>query len=108
MQRDDALGLIETNSLPAMIAASDAAVKAASVEVVSLERIGCAMLTVSFRGDIAAVRAAIDAGAQAAASLNGLVGSHLIPRPDAQLERVLPVSGPLSEEEPGVDIDCGC
>ncbi|MBI3891628.1 MAG: BMC domain-containing protein [Candidatus Wallbacteria bacterium] len=104
----DALGLIETNSLPAMIEACDAAVKAASVVVVSLERIGCAMLTCCLRGDVASVRAAVDAGARAAAALNGLVGSHVIPRPHGSLASVLPIEGRVPGTNPGVDIDCGC
>ena len=102
----EALGLIETNSLPAMISACDAAVKAADVAVVSFERIGCAMLTCSIRGDVASVRAAIDAAALAAAALNGLVGSHVIARPEGSIESILPVSA----NTPGtaIDVDCGC
>ena len=87
----EALGLVETRGLVAMIEASDAMVKAANVSLVGWERIGSGYVTAIVRGDVAAVRAATDAGAAAARRIGELVGVHVIPRPHPSLEAVLPI-----------------
>ena len=87
----EALGLIETKGLVGMIEAADAAVKAANVTLVGWEKIGSGLVTVLMRGDVAAVKAATDAGAAAARRVGELVSVHVIPRPHANLEDVLPI-----------------
>ena len=87
----EALGMIETRGLVAMIEAADAAVKAANVSIVSWEKIGSGYVTVLMRGDVAAVRAATDAGAAAARRVGELIAVHVIPRPHGSLEDVLPI-----------------
>ncbi len=77
----DALGMIETRSFPAVVEAADAAVKAARVELVSYEKTGGGYVTAIVRGDVAAVKAACDAGQTAAARVGELVAVHIIPRP---------------------------
>jgi len=87
----EALGLIETRGLVAMIEAADAMVKAANVTVIGWEKIGSGYVTVLVRGDVAAVRAAADAGAAAARRVGELIAVHVIPRPHPSLEDVLPI-----------------
>ena len=88
----EALGMIETRGLVAMIEAADAMVKAAKVTLVGYEKIGSGYVTALVRGDVAAVKAATDAGAAAAARRVGeLVSVHVIPRPHANLEDILPI-----------------
>ncbi len=87
----EALGLVETRGLTAMIEAADAMVKAANVVVVGWEKIGSGYVTVMVRGDVAAVRAATDAGAAAARRIGELITVHVIPRPHPSLEDVLPI-----------------
>lgn len=87
----EALGLIETRGLVAMIEAADAAVKAAKVTLVGWEKIGSGYVTALFRGDVAAVRAATDAGAAAARRVGELISVHVIPRPHPSLEETLPI-----------------
>ncbi len=87
----EALGLIETRGLVAMIEAADAAVKAAKVTIIGWERIGSGYVTVLMRGDVAAVRAATDAGAAAARRVGELISVHVIPRPHPSLEDALPI-----------------
>lgn len=87
----EALGLIETKGLVAMIEASDAMVKAAKVTLVGWEKVGGAYVTAIVRGDVAAVKAATDAGAAAARKVGELVAVHVIPRPHMSLEEVLPI-----------------
>ncbi len=87
----EALGLVETRGMVAMVEAADAMVKAANVVVVGWEKIGSGYVTVLVRGDVAAVRAAIDAGAAAARRVGELVAVHVIPRPHPSLEGVLPI-----------------
>ena len=77
----DALGMIETRGLVGAITAADAALKTAQVQLVGTERVDPAMITVSFAGDVAAVRAAVDAGAAAAEQIGELIAQHVIPRP---------------------------
>jgi len=87
----EALGMIETRGLVAMIEAADAMVKAANVRIVGWEKIGSGYVTVLVRGDVAAVRAATDAGAAAARRVGELISAHVIPRPHPSLEDVLPI-----------------
>jgi ethanolamine utilization protein EutM len=86
----DALGLIETKGLVGAIEAADAMVKAASVKLVGKEKVGGGYVTVMVRGDVGAVKAATDAGAAAAERVGELVSVHVIPRPHADLELILP------------------
>jgi ethanolamine utilization protein EutM len=85
-----ALGLIETRGLVAAIEAADAMVKSANVRIVGREQIGGGLVTVMVRGDVGAVKAATDAGAAAARRVGELVSVHVIPRPHAEVERILP------------------
>ncbi|OGG46429.1 MAG: ethanolamine utilization protein EutM [Candidatus Handelsmanbacteria bacterium RIFCSPLOWO2_12_FULL_64_10] len=87
----EALGMIETKGLVALIEASDAMVKAANVKLVGWEKIGAAYVTAMVRGDVAAVKAATDAGAAAAQKIGELISVHVIPRPHSSLEDVLPI-----------------
>jgi ethanolamine utilization protein EutM len=90
----EALGMVETKGLVAMIEAADAMVKAASVVLVSYEKIGAGYVTALVRGDVAAVRAATDAGAAAARKVGEVISVHVIPHPHDQLEDVLPIRMP--------------
>jgi len=87
----EALGLIETRGFVALVEASDAMVKAAKVTLVGYERIGGGFVTAVVRGDVAAVKAATDAGAAAANKVGELVTVHVIPRPHPNVETILPV-----------------
>ena len=87
----EALGMIETKGLVALIEASDAMVKTANVKLVGWEKIGAAYVTVFVRGDVASVKAATDAGAAAAQKIGELISVHVIPRPHSSLEDVLPI-----------------
>jgi ethanolamine utilization protein EutM len=92
--QEEALGLIETRGWVAMVEATDAMVKAARVQLVHYEKIGGGYVTAIVRGDVAAVRAATEAGAAAAAKVGEVVSVHVIPRPHGQLEDVLPIRRP--------------
>lgn len=94
--QEEALGLIETRGFVAMVEASDAMVKAARVQLVHYEKIGGGYVTTVVRGDVAAVRAATEAGSAAAAKVGEVVSVHVIPRPHAMLEDVLPISAPAT------------
>ncbi len=87
----EALGMIETRGLIAMIEASDAMVKAAKVTLVGYEKIGAGYVTALVRGDVAACKAATDAGAAAARRVGELISVHVIPRPHTSLEDRLPI-----------------
>jgi microcompartment protein CcmL/EutN len=87
----DALGMIETKGLVALIEATDAMVKAARVQLVAYRQIGAGYVTTLVRGDVAACKAATDAGAAAARRLGEVVAVHVIPRPHADLENVFPI-----------------
>jgi ethanolamine utilization protein EutM len=87
----DALGMIETKGFVGMVEASDAMVKAAKVELVGYEKIGGGYVTAIVRGDVAAVKAATEAGQRAAERVGELVSVHVIPRPHANLDLVLPL-----------------
>ena len=89
----EALGMVECMGLVAMIEAADAMVKAANVQLLGKEYIGAGYVTVFVRGDVGAVKAATDAGAAAARRVGELISVHVIPRPHAEVERVLPVDG---------------
>lgn len=86
----EALGLVETRGLIGSVEAADAMVKAANVTLVGKEYIGAGYVTVMVRGDVGAVKAATDAGAAAARRVGELVSVHVIPRPHAEVERILP------------------
>ncbi len=87
----EALGMIETRGLTAAIEAADAMVKAAEVVLIGTEKIGSGLVTVMVRGDVGAVKAATEVGAQAAARLGELVAVHVIPRPHTDVEKILPI-----------------
>ena len=87
----EALGMIETRGFVGMVEASDAMVKAARVELVGYEKIGGGFVTAVVRGDVAAVKAATDAGARAAERVGELVSVHVIPRPHVNIDEVLPL-----------------
>ena len=86
-----AIGMIECKGLCALLEACDAALKAANVTLTGWEKIGSGYVTGFFRGDVAAVKAATDAGAAAARRVGELVSVHVIPRPHANLEDALPI-----------------
>ena len=88
----EALGMIETRGLVGLIEAADAMVKAAKVTLVGWEKIGSGYVTVLCRGDVAAVKAATDAGASAARKIGELIAVHVIPRPHANIEDVFSIS----------------
>jgi len=87
----DALGMIECRGFAAMVEASDAMVKAAKVELVSYEKTGGGYVTAIVRGDVAAVRAALDAGQRAAERVGEVISVHIIPRPHANVDQTLPL-----------------
>ena len=89
--QEEALGLIETRGFVAMVEASDAMVKAAKVRLIGYEKIGGGYVTTIVRGDVAAVRAATEAGSTAAAKVGEVISVHVIPRPHPALEDVLPI-----------------
>ena len=86
----NALGMVETRGLVAAIEAADAMVKAANVQLVGKEQVGGGLVTVMVRGDVGAVKAAVDAGAAAAKRIGELVSVHVIPRPHSDVEYILP------------------
>jgi microcompartment protein CcmL/EutN len=88
----EALGMIETKGLVACIEAADAAVKAANVKLVGYEKIGSGLVTIMFRGEVAACRASCDAGAAAAQKVGEVVSVHVIPSPHSDLEGRLPIA----------------
>ena len=90
-QFTDALGMIETRGFTAMVEAADAMVKAAKVDLVSYEKIGGGFVTAIVRGDVAAVRAAVDAGTRAAERVGEIVSTHVIPRPHGNVDSALPL-----------------
>ena len=86
----EALGMVETRGLTAAIEAADAMTKAAEVVLIGTEKIGSGLVTVMVRGDVGAVKAAVEAGTNAAAKLGELVATHVIPRPHSDVEKILP------------------
>jgi ethanolamine utilization protein EutM len=98
----DALGMIECRGFAAMVEASDAMVKAAKVELTGYERTGGGYVTAIVRGDVAAVRAALDAGGRAAERVGEVISVHIIPRPHGNVDAVLPLGrGPAGSGAAG-------
>ena len=87
----EALGMIETRGFAAMVEAADAMVKAAKVELIGYEKIGGGYVTAIVRGDVAAVKAAVDAGQMAAGRVGEVVTVHVIARPHANVDVVMPL-----------------
>ena len=87
---NEALGMIETRGLVAAIEAADAMVKAANVVLIGSEKIGSGLVSVMVRGDVGAVKAAVEAGGAAAARLGEVVATHVIPRPHTDVNKLLP------------------
>ena len=90
MANTNALGMVETKGLVGAIEAADAMVKAANVQLVGKEQVGGGLVTVMVRGDVGAVKAATDAGAAAAEKVGELISVHVIPRPHAEVDHILP------------------
>lgn len=86
----EALGMIETKGLVGAIEAADAMTKSANVTLMDYEKIGSGLVTVMVRGDVGAVKAAVDAGACAAEKVGEIVAQHVIPRPHTDVEKILP------------------
>ena len=86
----EALGMVETRGLVASIEAADAMVKAANVVLIGTEKIGSGLVTVMVRGDVGAVKSAVEAGGAAACRLGEVVATHVIPRPHTDVEKILP------------------
>ncbi len=86
----EALGMVETRGLVAAIEAADSMLKAANVVLVGTEKIGSGLVSVMVRGDVGAVKAAVEAGSNNAARLGELVATHVIPRPHGDVEKILP------------------
>ncbi len=87
----EALGMVETRGLVAAIEAADAMLKAANVTLVGTEKIGSGLVSVMVRGDVGAVKAAVEAGGQSAQKLGEIIATHVIPRPHNDVEKILPV-----------------
>src|SRR3954466_9801689 len=90
----EALGMIETKGLVALIEACDAMLKAANVQLVGWQKIGSGLVTAMVVGDVAAVKAAVDAGSNAAQRVGEVIGTQVIPRPHEDLGTVLPKAAP--------------
>ncbi len=87
----EALGMVETRGLVAAIEAADAMLKAANVTLVGTEKIGSGLVSIMVRGDVGAVKAAVESGASSASKLGELVATHVIPRPHTDVEKILPI-----------------
>jgi len=88
---NEAIGMIETRGMTAAIESADAMLKAANVEMVGLEKVGSALVTVIVKGEVGAVKAATEVGAEAAQRIGELIAVHVIPRPHADIAKILPV-----------------
>ena len=88
--QQEAIGMVETKGLVGDIEAADAMVKSANVSLVGYEKIGSGLVTVMVRGDVGAVKAAVDAGACSAEKVGEVVAQHVIPRPHTDVEKILP------------------
>ena len=86
----EALGMVETRGLVAAIEAADAMVKAANVSLIGTEKIGSGLVSVMVRGDVGAVKSAVEAGEAAAQRLGEIIATHVIPRPHGDVEKILP------------------
>lgn len=89
---DEALGMIETKGLVAVIEATDAALKAAKVTYCGMRKVGSGYVAVCLKGDVAAVKAAVDAGSAAAGRVGEVVSVHVIPRPHNEISKILPAA----------------
>ncbi len=87
----EALGIIETRGLVAAIEAADAMLKAANVQLVGTEKIGSGLVSVMVRGDVGAVKSAVEAGQTNASKLGEIIATHVIPRPHSDVEKIIPV-----------------
>ena len=87
---NEALGMVETRGLVAAIEAADAMVKAANVQLIGSEKIGSGLVSVMVRGDVGAVKAAVESGTAAAQRLGEIIATHVIPRPHSDVEKILP------------------
>ena len=99
----EALGMIETKGFIALVEASDAMMKAANVDYLGWDKVGSGLVTAFVTGDVAAVKAATDAGANAAGRIGDVVSVQIIPRPHDELDVVLPASGRKSASNGGAD-----
>ena len=97
MMDTNALGMIEPKGLVAAIAAADAMVKSANVQLIGKEQVGGGLVTVMVRGDVGAVKAATDAGAAAAEKVGELISVHVIARPHMEVDNILPKGKPLAQ-----------
>ncbi|MGX7059814.1 BMC domain-containing protein [Vagococcus humatus] len=95
--QQEALGLIETRGLIASIEATDAMLKAANVTLVGQEKIGQGLITVMVRGDVGAVKAAVEAGVSAAEAIGEIISHYVIPRPHTDVEQILPIKESINE-----------
>ena len=86
----EALGMVETRGLVAAVEAADAMVKAANVQLIGSEKIGSGLVSVMVRGDVGAVKAAVEAGGAAASRLGEVIATHVIPRPHTDVDKLLP------------------
>ena len=86
----EALGIVETRGLVAAVEAADAMVKAANVVLIGTEKIGSGLVSVMVRGDVGAVKSAVEAGSNSASRLGELIATHVIPRPHNDVEKILP------------------
>jgi len=86
----EALGMIETRGLVAAIEAADAMLKAANVQLIGTERIGSGLVSVMVRGDVGAVKSAVEAGQANASKLGEIIATHVIPRPHGDVEKIIP------------------
>src|SRR6266404_9353791 len=96
----EALGMIETKGLTALVEASDAMLKSANVTFIGWQKIGSGLVTALVVGDVAAVKAAVDAGSAAAGRIGEVVGVQVIPRPHEDLGAVLPLAGKKQATQP--------
>ncbi|MGM0216600.1 BMC domain-containing protein [Enterococcus sp. AZ109] len=87
---NDALGMVETRGFIGAVEAADAMVKSANVQLVGYQQIGSGLVTVLVRGDVGAVKSAVDAGSAAASNVGEVVSVHVIPRPHTDVENILP------------------
>ena len=90
---NEALGMVETRGLVAAIEAADAMVKAANVQLIGSEKICSGLVSVMVRGDVGAVKAAVEAGGEAASRLGEVIATHVIPRPHTDVNKLLPTLG---------------
>jgi microcompartment protein CcmL/EutN len=91
MRHMEALGMVECRGFVAMVEAADAMVKGANVHLVGYEKIDAGLVTAIVRGEVGAVRAAVDAGAAAASRIGEVVSTHIIPRPHSEVDEGLPI-----------------